>query len=493
MIFSSLQYLLFLPVVAFLYWKTRDKARLVLVVIASYIFYMSWLPIYGILLFVMTTLNWALALGLDAAREKNRQSLLKPLMALGVVGNLACLCYYKYANFFLSNLVSAVNSFAGWSESAGLAAIPAMTWTSLDILLPLGISFFVFEFVHYLADVYTGSKPIRSWMEFAAFAAFFPSQIAGPIKRFQDFVVSLRSPQPLTRELFGEGGTLIMQGLFKKVAIADPISGIIASSYMPHAALSAPDAMIASVGFVIQVFCDFSGYTDMGRGSALLLGIRLPENFQLPFLSRDLAEFWRRWHISLSFWLRDYVYLPLGGSRGSFWKNWRNLFITMVACGLWHGAAWHYVLFGALQGMGLIINREWRALLKKMPALNARLSTPVGSIASVFVTLVFVVSTYTLFRAPDVPTWINLMLACISPERQCNLWQPIIKSGVLSMLAVYMGFWILTDVLKQQRGIIDITVSVYPSALRYASWTAALILIIAARPTVAAPFVYFQF
>lgn len=488
MIFSSLQYLLFLPVVAFLYWRTSGMTRLWLVVIASYVFYMSWLPIYGILLFLMTTINWVLGLAIDSARTKGRKELLKPLMVVGVLGNLACLCYYKYANFFLSSLVSGLNSVVQLT-----GATPTLGWNPLDILLPLGISFFVFEFVHYIADVYTGSKPIKSWTEFAAFAAFFPSQIAGPIKRYQEFVESLREPQKLTRDLVGEAGALIMQGLFKKVAIADPISIIIAPCFVPHAILSAPDALLASVGFVIQVYCDFSGYTDMGRGSALLLGIRLPENFALPYLSKDLGEFWRRWHMSLSFWLRDYIYIPLGGSRGPVWNSWRNLFITMVACGLWHGAAWHYILFGALQGVGLSVNKEWKGLVKRTPGLEKSLSNPLGHWLSVAATMLFVTATYTMFRAPDVPTSISIVTSWFAHDASCSLVEPIAKSGVACLLVVYMGFWMLTEFLKRGRSSETAMQPVYPTALRYASWTAAVFLIMAARPTVATPFVYFQF
>lgn len=490
MIFSSIEYLLFLPLVAMLYWRTEGVARLWLVVIASYFFYMSWMPVYGVLLLVMTTACWGLGLALNWAREKS-PGLLKPLLAVGLLANLGCLCYYKYANFFISNVFGACNWFANTMR----VPVPFATWSALDILLPLGISFFVFEFVHYIVDVYRGEKPVTSWLEFAAFAAFFPSQIAGPIKRYQEFVQSLRTPLAWSSQLLSEGGTLIVQGMFKKVAIADPIGGIIYSSFSAGAVLSTADAWIASIGFVIQVYCDFSGYTDIGRGSALLLGIKLPENFELPYLAHDLADFWRRWHMSLSYWLRDYVYIPLGGSHGNSMQNWANLFITMVACGLWHGAAWHYVLFGCLQGVGLIVNREWKHLLKKFAALSAVCNTAAGKWCGTFLTMLFITVTYTIFRAPDVPIGLNVLQAWFTGGAGCTLWLPIVKSGVLYLLTVYSGFWLLTEAVKtalpkeqepEWKGV-------YPNMVRYASWTAAAFLIVAARPTVATPFVYFQF
>lgn len=487
MIFSSLQYLIFLPIVAVLYWRCRGTARLILTVVASYIFYMSWLPVYGILLLAMTCFNWALGLSLESARTR-RPSLMKPLLALGLLGNLGCLCYYKYTNFFLSNLFAGVNWLSQSISGAHLS------WTMMNVMLPLGISFFVFEFVHYVVDVYKGDKPIRSWLEFAAFAAFFPSQIAGPIKRYQDFVEYLRVPLPWSSALFSEAGALIMQGLFKKVAIADPINGLIANCFIPGVALSCTDAWIASVGFVIQVYCDFSGYTDIGRGSALLLGIRLPENFRLPYLSADLADFWRRWHMSLSFWLRDYVYIPLGGSRSGGLANSRNLFITMVACGLWHGAAWHYVVFGCMQGFGLIVQRRWRKFLESIAPLAKAAASAPGQWFGIFLTMLFITISFTIFRAPDVPTGLHVLSCWFSDDTASTLWLPIVKAGVLVFFGVYVAFWLITEAIKRARHItLQAPISVYPSALRFASWTAALFLMLAARPTAPTPFVYFQF
>jgi alginate O-acetyltransferase complex protein AlgI len=487
MIFSSIQYLLFLPVVALLYWNTRGQARLVVTVVASYIFYMSWLPIYGILLFLMTCFNWALGVALEWSHTKNR-SLLKPLLTLGLTANLGCLCYYKYANFFLSNLCAGLNCV---SESLAGTHI---SWTLFNVVLPLGISFFVFEFVHYLVDVYKGDKPIRSWLEFAAFAAFFPSQIAGPIKRYQDFIHNLRAPLPWCTALLSEGGALIVQGLFKKVAIADPINGIIANSFVAGATLSSADAWIACIAFPIQCYCDFSGYTDIGRGSALLLGIRLPENFRLPLLAVDSADFWRRWHMSLSFWLRDYVYIPLGGSRSGGLKNARNLFITMVACGLWHGAAWHYVLYGCTQGIGLIVQRRWRQYLESIEGLARWSATTPAKLSGIFLTTCFTITTFALFRAPDVSTWWHILSCWFGSDMSSTLWVPIVKSGLPVFITVYAGFWLATEAVKRLRKLdLENPAPVYPLAFRYASWTVALFLMLAARPTAPTPFVYFQF
>ncbi|MBC8000702.1 MAG: MBOAT family protein [Leptolyngbya sp.] len=520
MIFSSLQYLIFLPIVVFLYWRTTGGARLALVVLASYIFYMSWLPVYGLLLLALTAINFGLALLIDKTRPpqiatvnsdgspgkpKNPPySTCKVIFFAAALLNLGCLFYYKYANFLIENVVNSYNAVA-----LKLGSLPAfalyqpLPWDKpiLDVILPLGISFFAFEFVHYLADVYKGDKPMRSFMEFAAFASFFPSQIAGPIKRYQDFTQKLRVPEQFSSALFMEGSVLIMQGLFKKVAIADPLGALIAGPFASAHALSAPDAWIAAFGFYIQVYCDFSGYTDIGRGSALWLGIRLPENFGLPFLTRDLSLFWRKWHMSLSSWLKDYIYIPLGGGRAGALLQWRNLFITMIACGLWHGASWHYIIFGAIQGFGLVINKEWKDLIARSQALTRIFESTAGHVFAYFLTQLFVIVTYSVFRSPDIPHSLNLLSSLFNFGEASTLTQAIEKSGVVYIASLYFLFWFMSDRLAQSpRAMamlrpLGLTSDGQTFALpvKLASWTAACVLMFAAKPTETVPFVYFQF
>lgn len=534
MIFSSVQYLLFLPVVVFLYWRLNGLPRLILTVVASYVFYMSWLPIYGVLLALMTAINWALSIGIENCRTKEEEEeqidataqvsgatdstpaakpkrklvakydhpkLAKAMLLVGLLLNVGALCYYKYVNFVIENISAAIHAAAPLipqyhSQLAGLH-LPLV-----EALLPLGISFFVFEFVHYLSDVYKGDKAVGSFFEFAAFAVFFPSQIAGPIKRYQDFIPKLRNPLPLTNPLLIEGTSLFMQGLFKKAALADPIAAIIARPYATLDPLSCPDAWIAAFGFVIQVYCDFSGYTDMGRGSALLLGIRLPINFDLPLLSTDISVFWRKWHMSLGSWLKDYVYIPLGGSRAGIWNQHRNLFITMVVCGIWHGATWHYILFGATQGIGLIVHREWCSFLEGVPKLKQACASQIGTVLAILVNTVFVVLTYSIFRSPDIPHGLNLWAGAFSFQGSATLIEPLCKSGILVVGAAYFIFWQLTEYLRHHQTAIDKFIKtpsqipgqvVFLNPLRLATYTAAAILMVASKPLEAVPFVYFQF
>lgn len=489
-IFSSLQYLLFLPIVTFLYWRTSGTTRLWLLLAASYFFYMSWMPVYGFLLLAMSLGNWAFGLAIEKTR-KEANPIAKMLLVLALFLNLACLCYYKYSSFLLTNLL---NLFSVVGQNLHISSLEHLSSPALNIILPLGISFFVFEFIHYLVDVYRGNQALNSWLKFAIFASFFPSQIAGPIKRYQDFVEKLEAPAPLSKALFYEAMTLIMQGLFKKVAIADPLGNIIAPAYASSHALGALDAGIAAFGFSIQIFCDFSGYTDIGRGSALLLGIRLPRNFDLPYIAQDIGQFWRRWHMSLSFWIRDYVYIPLGGSRSSYWRNQWNLFLTMSICGLWHGAAWQFIAWGSVHGLALIVNRQWREVLSRFGALEKGLDNIFIKACNMLMTFLFVVMAFVMFRAASLTQAMNVwqnLLNCGIKESMCL--EPMLKSGVLVFALVYVGFWICCDVMKKLKPPEPVRLLFASPSLRAGAWTAAILLMLAAKPVVATPFIYFQF
>jgi alginate O-acetyltransferase complex protein AlgI len=488
-IFSSFQYFLFLPVVVFIYWRLSGYKRLLFVVAASYFFYMSWLPIYGVLLLLLSTASWLLGLLIDKYRDKS-PSLARHLVTAGIAGNLLCLCYYKYTNFLLSNIFASLGCIGTHLNLVQLTTLKAPV---MHIILPLGISFFVFEFIHYLVDVYKGSKSVRSWTEFSAFAAFFPSQIAGPIKRYQQFDENLCNPIPWSADLFYEGCTLIAQGLFKKVAIADPLGWVITPTFLATAPVSCLDVLIGAFGFTLQIFCDFSGYTDMGRGSALLLGIRLPINFQLPFLAEDINKFWQGWHISLSSWIRDYIYIPLGGSRCSHQRSILNIFITMSLCGLWHGATWQYVIWGSLHGLAMIVNREWKFFLEKTVVLKQVLGIAPMRVVNAAAVWIFLASTLILFRAPELKVFSNLFSSLANIFMESSALTLLIRSGVPVFAFVYLLFWLFTDLTKRRLNITLPSRLIYPLPVRFAAWTGTLLFLFAARPTQATPFIYFQF
>lgn len=381
MLFNSLAYLIFLPVTWAIFWAIPARRRVEWMLIASYVFYASWSIPYAAMIFGLVVVNYLFGLVLGRATSGRR-----PLLAAFVTFDLAVLGIFKYFDFFIGSVVGGANAVLG----AQLYATP------LGLILPLGISFFTFEFVHYLVDIYRGDVPVHSFTKFHVFSAFFPTQIAGPIKRFQQFVPSLASIGHFDTALAKEGLWLIGRGLTKKVLLGDRLApwvseGVRAAS---DGAIGTTDAWITMLAFALQVYFDFSGYTDIARGSAALFGFRIPINFDMPYLATSLGDFWRRWHISLSTWLRDYVYFPLGGSRRPMAIVMRNLFMTMVVAGLWHGAAWHYAAFGAMWGVGLALHHfvRTRVSFAQSRAL---------SVAGWLFTMLFLLVSLAFFRCPD--------------------------------------------------------------------------------------------
>tara|TARA_R110002094_G_scaffold103895_7_gene103378 strand:- start:393 stop:2003 length:1611 start_codon:yes stop_codon:yes gene_type:complete len=281
-----------------------------------------------------------------ASMEERRRR--RWFVRISVIGNLTILGFFKYFNFF-------VESAEGLATACGLPA----EWLRLDLVLPVGISFYTFQTMSYTLDIARNKlKPTRSFLDFSLFVAFFPQLVAGPIERASHLLPILARPRALTFEGTTRGMFLILLGLMKKVAIADGVAESVNSIYLTGGAISWLDLVAATFLFAIQIYCDFSGYSDIARGTSKLLGIDLMTNFRCPYLSVNPQEFWQRWHISLSSWLRDYLYIPLGGNRGSTWLTNRNLLLTMVLGGLWHGAAWNFVLWGLYQGGLLVIHRS---------------------------------------------------------------------------------------------------------------------------------------
>ncbi|MCK7551374.1 MBOAT family O-acyltransferase [Marinobacter goseongensis] len=343
MVFSSNIFLfLFLPAFLGIYYLTPFRHRSLVILVGSYAFY-AWWRVDFLLLFVAVTL-WNYLMGLAIHRAGVGTAKARRWVALGVGGDLATLAYFKYANFGIDSLNSLLVS-AG-SQPLELASI----------ILPIGISFYVFQAISYVVDVYRGdTEPTRRFVDFAAFIALFPQLIAGPVLRYKDLADQF-TYRTHTLDKFGEGAVRFMQGFIKKVFIADSIAPLADSAF----ALSDPstaDAWLGFLAYTAQLYFDFSGYSDMAIGLGLMMGFRFNENFNQPYVSQSITEFWRRWHISLSTWLRDYLYIPLGGNRNSTVQTYRNLLLTMLLGGLWHGANWTFLLWGAWHGLVLAVER----------------------------------------------------------------------------------------------------------------------------------------
>lgn len=343
MVFSSNVFLfLFLPIFLGLYYLIGNRYRNLLLLIASYVFYAWWRIDFLTLFIAVTVFNYWIGLRIGAAGVRTRTA--QKWLILGVVIDLCVLGYFKYANF-------GVDSFNALTASFGFEP-----FVLTHILLPIGISFYVFESISYIIDVYRGDTPAtRKLIDFAAFVAIFPHLIAGPVLRFRDLADQFNH-RTHTLDKFSEGCTRFMQGFIKKVFIADSIAPIADHSF----ALTDPttgDAWLGALAYTAQLYFDFSGYSDMAIGLGLMMGFRFMENFNQPYISQSITEFWRRWHISLSTWLRDYLYISLGGNRGTTFQTYRNLFLTMLLGGLWHGANFTYIIWGAWHGAWLAIER----------------------------------------------------------------------------------------------------------------------------------------
>jgi alginate O-acetyltransferase complex protein AlgI len=497
MLFNSFSYLLFLPLVFTLYWLSPVPFRKVLLLLASYIFYMSWKAEYGLLLLGLTVVNFGFGRWIDYYSGDNQKGERKRVLVLGLIFNLGCLCFYKYANLLLDTTVSALHL------GGKIAHAPALeNWSSpaLNILLPLGISFFTFEFIHYIVDIHRGSAPIKSFKDFALFASFFPSQIAGPIKRFQDFRAQMETAPVFKTSQFREGIFLILQGLFKKVVLGDNLGLIVNHAFSHVATLTVSDAWIGVVAFMFQVFFDFSGYTDIGRGSALLLGYKVPENFNLPYLAASPGEFWQRWHLSLSTWLRDYLYIPLGGSRGSEWKVRRNLFITMALGGLWHGASWRYMVWGIFHGIGLIVDRVWKKYAAGVPLLARWRTTKVWHWAGVTYTILFLLCSFVIFRSNNLQeagVYYGRLFNAATFGTSGDVTTMYLSSTILVTLPLY-GLYsyvrhkVLKNVsLKGPGALLRYWDESF--ALRLVTCAAAAFIIVGCAPSQIVPFIYFQF
>lgn len=498
MLFNSLTYLLFLSFILVIYWMAPHRFRLMILLVGSYFFYMSWKAEYGLLLFGLTLVNYFA--GLLVKREGAPASQNRLVFIAAVAINLSMLALFKYTNFFIDSSFSLAGFLTG---APALATSNAAKAAELPIILPLGISFFVFEFIHYLTDIYKGkAPPIKNPLRFGVFAAFFPSQIAGPIKRFEDFDRQVGEVKRFSAEQFQAGLFLIIQGTFKKVVLGDNLARLVQVGFDHCHGLSSLDAWAAVAAFTLQIYYDFSGYTDIGIGSAKMLGYQLPENFNMPYIAKNMSEFWHRWHISLSTWLRDYLYIPLGGSRQGKVMQMRNLCLTMLLGGLWHGASWTFVLWGAFHGLGLIICHTWEAVAKRVSIFQNQSLQPVWNAASWAITLLFVMFGWVLFRAQNMDQVAAITGAMLNPfgvsAYDCQVFRMFFESTLPLAFSLYLIFNLYQRFASSrpeidgmnwtQRWWVNI-----PPPLRVAVYAGSAVLISGLAPTKSIPFIYFQF
>ena len=478
MLFNSLQYLVFLPIVLLGYFLLPDNRRWFWLLAASCYFYAVFVPAYLLILGGTIVVDYFAGLVIEGAAGRKR----KLWLYVSIAANVGVLAVFKYYNFLNHNLQQ-VWEFVGWTYPV----------RDLGLLLPVGLSFHTFQAMSYTIEVYRGNqKAERHFGIYALYVMFFPQLVAGPIERPQNMLHQFREKHPLVYQNFTEGLSQILWGLFKKVVIADRLAAYVTVVYDAPGAARPLSAVLGTIFFAFQIYCDFSGYSDIAIGSAQLLGYRLMANFRRPYFARSVSDFWTRWHISLSTWFRDYVYIPLGGNRVGNTRWYRNLLITFLLSGLWHGANWTYVIWGGLNGVYLVtslITRDARVRaseatgLSRVPWLQQTLQ--------VAFTFTIICLSWVFFRASSVSVAFELLRTMAGPWHLADLFvsggaDVPISLGLIALLLLIE--WRMGDVALPQY------LAARSAAVRWgAVYALGVGMILLGVFTAQKAFIYFQF
>jgi alginate O-acetyltransferase complex protein AlgI len=467
MLFVEPRYFLFFAIVFSIYWTLRsNRARKAVLLVASYVFYGAWDWRFLLLLAFSTAFDFVTGLKVEQSSNPRTRRL---LITFSVCVNLGLLFVFKYFNFF-------ADSFTGLLHAAGLPADPVM----LKVILPVGISFYTFQSLSYTIDIYRGRlRARRSLLDYATFVGFFPQLVAGPIVRAYDFLPQLDRARSFADVPVREALVLFGFGFIKKACISDNVAPYVDMVFADPGHYTAGSIAISVVLYAIQIYCDFSGYTDMAIASAGLLGYRLTKNFAHPYFADGVTDFWRRWHISLSSWLRDYLYISLGGNRGGTLMTYRNLMLTMILGGLWHGASWNFVIWGTLHGLALVVEREIArarrhlGFVAELPALTIALTFGWVCLAWIF------------FRAPSLSSALGMARSVLTLSSPGSL--ELNPSLILVIAGLGFVHWL------ESRRLISNALAALSAPAFYATAGACAGLIPAFVPLVYRPFIYFQF
>ena len=474
MLFNSYEYLIFFPLVSLVYFLLpKVNIRIVWLLLASYFFYMYWNPIFILLILVSTVVDYLVGRAIDNTEEGSRK---KQFLWVSIVVNIGILFYFKYYNFLRENLQSII-------DQIGVEfMIPDHSW-----LLPVGISFYTFQTLSYTIDIYRGQqKAEKNFFLFALYVSFFPQLVAGPIERSTNLLPQFKIKHTFDYDRVRWGLSLILLGLFKKIVIADRFA-IYADEIFDHPGeYTGLAAIMGTIFFTFQIYCDFSGYTDVAIGSARVLGFKLMDNFKGPYLSKSIKEFWRRWHISLSTWFRDYLYIPLGGNRAGQNKLYRNLIIVFLVTGLWHGANWTFIVWGMFHGVFLIVERlGWGRLLAKLP-----------SIVQVIYAFVVVSIGWVFFRADSLSSAFTILGSFLTVNN--NFWNINIYQNPVDIVELQISLFLLLVIIiihffEYQRKFMEKILN----APVYVRWPVYILMIygipLLGQYGAYKPFIYFQF
>lgn len=467
MLFNSFDFVLFLPTVFILYWFVLNKnlkAQNTFLILASYIFYGWWDWRFLSLIFVSSLVDYCIGLGL--MRQENQRKRLW-LLWISIIVNVGLLGFFKYFNFFLESFVNAF-TFMGHP----------LDIERLDIVLPVGISFYTFQTLSYTIDVYRKKlKPTKDPIAFFAYVSFFPQLVAGPIERAINLLPQMESKRTFDYTKATDGARQILWGFFKKVVIADNCAMYVNDIFANYTEYSSSTLLLGLILFSFQIYGDFSGYSDIAIGTARLLGIDLKKNFAFPYFSRDIAEFWRRWHISLSSWFKDYLYIPLGGSQKNKMITIRNIFIIFLVSGFWHGANWTFIVWGlvhALLFLPLILLGYNRRYLGGIA--SNQIFPRVTELLQILMTFIIVSLTWVFFRAENISIAFDY-LSCIFSKSLFSL--PTIKSVRLLTSILFIGIMLLFEWLQRDKEHgLEAIERVFPRPIRWIVYYGLIVLIV---------------
>ena len=491
MLFNSMNFLLFFPVVVFFYFLIPKRIKPLWLLAASYYFYMSWNPKYGLLILFCTICTYLCSLMIEKTRTNKGKT--RIYLALCITVTLSILAYFKYTGFALNTLERILNRIGIlWNAPA------------VDIVLPVGISFFTFQAISYVIDVYRGEiYAEKNFFRYALFVSFFPQLVAGPIERSKNLLKQLATPQKFSFENAREGILLMIWGYFLKMVIADRASIFVDAIYANSYDYQGWYMIVATALFAVQIYCDFAGYSIIAMGAAKVLGIRLMENFQAPYLSESVSEFWRRWHISLTSWFKDYLYIPLGGSRKGLLRKHINRIIVFLVSGLWHGAEWSFVVWGGLNGMYQVMGDVLKPCRDKMVQILHLNRDSIGhKLVRIAVTNIFICISWVFFRADSISESFRILIGMLTVHNPMilldgSLYLHGLDQQNFKLLLCSIGILFFADFCKKH-GII-----VRDVIIRQDYWVRWLIISLSISAVLlfgiwgtaydAASFIYFQF
>ena len=485
MLFNSLDFAIFLPTVFLLYWylfQKNLKLQNALIVLASYIFYGWWDWRFLSLIIFSTVVDYTVGLRLKNEQQQYKR---KALLFTSIIVNLSFLGFFKYYNFFLENFIEAFSLF-GIQINAN----------SLNIILPVGISFYTFQTLSYTIDIYKNKlEPTKDFLAFSAFVCFFPQLVAGPIERATNLLPQFYNKRIFEYHKAVDGMRQILWGLFKKVVIADNCAEFANQIFNNSTEMNGSTLVIGALFFTFQIYGDFSGYSDIAIGTSRLFGFNLKQNFATPYFSRDIAEFWRRWHISLSTWFRDYLYIPLGGSRGSIWNKVKNTFVIFLVSGFWHGANWTFIIWGALNALYFLplllsnINRKNLGVVAE-----GKVIPTISELVAMLTTFMLTVFAWIFFRAENISHALNYIGGIFSK----SIFETPKFSGILDSITLlyFLVFFIFLEWLgRGDKYAIEKVFDRVNKNLRIILYLVLTILIIKYffENGKASEFIYFQF